>query len=164
MAWFHEDGTLCVAGHVRHNRLCVEGGGPVHDTTEEISRLHRELALVERVSKEATDGLNRRLSALESEPKTKEPGEPMLVYLPQYVDPADNVWDGRTSYGVYTSLAGALSALQEFSDPEGLLVTTESSDTSGGSSHCVAVYMVHRESEPPRRDGSLWIFVEKVIN
>lgn len=164
MGWYHQDGSVCAAGHVRAGRLCMEGGGPVHDTAEEIARIKRELDLVERVSRETTDGLNHRLENLERDAGHSSEGGYMLVYIPECVMEDGSPWEGRTRYGVYTTLQRAVKALETFAESpgKGLVATVDEESTYGGSEHCVEVYMVHRPDEPARLDGSLWIFVERV--
>lgn len=82
----------------------------------------------------------------------------MKVYIPEYICMEDNPWDGRTRYGVHTTLEGALKALGHFSydDNDPLAV---SGPLEGGDAN---EWPVHRKSEEPNEFASLWIFVEEL--
>jgi hypothetical protein len=82
----------------------------------------------------------------------------MKVYIPEYICMEDNPWDGRTRYGVHTTLRGALDALKHFSDEDDPLVVTGPLEVAQDDT----ALPVHRESELPSEEGSLWIFVEEL--
>lgn len=85
--------------------------------------------------------------------------KPEHVYIPEAVDTSDNVWDGRTRYGVHLTLQSALAALEaRYGGQDDPVVATQCE-----TAHIAETdWMVHRRSEEPSEEGMLWIFQERV--
>lgn len=90
---------------------------------------------------------------------------PEWVYIAESVFIEDNPWDGRTRYGIHTSLEGALKALESFGDEDDPLKATEVDDYADyhDPDKHGRTWMVHRASEMPREEGHLWIFKERLL-
>jgi hypothetical protein len=88
--------------------------------------------------------------------------EPGTVFISEVVFIEDNPWDGRTRHGVSLSLEDALKTLEDFGAVDDPLIATKCDEAHAGRGEPENAWMVHRRSEIPREDGTLWIFEEKI--
>jgi hypothetical protein len=83
------------------------------------------------------------------------------VFIPESIFMEDNPWDGRTRYGVHTTVEGALKALEDFGSPGDPLVVAKSLPDEGD----VILHLVGRQSEAASMSietGPLYIFEEEL--